>query len=352
MGKNDSSSPQDKLSRSKKKLNKQKRRLQERLEKARKARKKSEERLQIAQERFQVKAERVQQLEQRLLTIQSRLITVSLLSSADISTGEGSSVFDEEELFMEWDVSSADEQSEATYRYEDSLNERAAHVHEEADALARDARSIAEVAEDAARIAVARAEYADDRLAKESIGRHLAQEYEHLQVEAERAQLLALETAQAAEEAEQLLSSLISEEDVTPVDIELEELSVDATFLDNVAKENDEMFDEIEKDDDAFAAVASLILADAEADETAESVALLEASSEHVVDAHELVKQAEYTLSLVRAAVKEGTLSGDDAVRAFTAAEMEVVHARSLLKNVAGQPEEHHANDNEGDGEQ
>ncbi|GHO89602.1 hypothetical protein [Dictyobacter formicarum] len=348
MGKTDLSSPQDKIARNKKELNKQKRRLQERLEKARKARTKSEERLKLAQEQFQLKAARVQKLEQRLLTIHSRLVTISLLSGDDNATEEGPSIFDEEEQLLTWDLSSVSEHDEVAQQHESLLQAQAAQVHNEAAALAHDARSIAGVAEEAARVAVARTEYAEKRLAKESIGRHLAQEYEHLQSEAQRAQIFAYETAQAADEAEQLLVTLTPTEDTTLVDIERVELSSDVTFLDDVAKENDAMFDEIEKDEDAFAAVASLILADAEADEAAESEAILEASSEHMVDMHEMMKQADYTLSLVRAAVKEGTLTGEDAVRALTAAEMEVAHARSLVRNLEKQlEEEQHATEGE-----
>lgn len=349
MGRTDSSSPQDKMTRSKKKLNKQKRRLQERLEKARKARAKSEARLKLAQEQFQMKAARVQKIEQRLLTIHSRLVTLSLLSGDDSATEEGPSIFDEEEeQLLTWDLSPVSEHDEVALRQESLLQAQATQVHDEAEALAHNARSIAEVAEEAARIAVSRAEYAEERLAKESIGRHLAQEYEHLQSEAQRAQNFAYETAQAADEAEQLLVTLTPQEDTTLIDTELADLSSDATFLDDVAKENNAMFDEIEKDEDAFAAVASLILADAEADEAAESAAILGASSDHVVDVHEMMKQADYTLSLVRAAVKEGTLTGEDAVRALTAAEMEVAHVRSLVRSLEEQSEEEqHATEGE-----
>ncbi|GCE04271.1 hypothetical protein [Dictyobacter aurantiacus] len=344
MGNTDSSSPQDKMRRNKKKLNKQKRRLQERLEKARKARDRSEERLKLAQERLQLRSARVRKLEQRLLTIHSRLIALSL-----IVDDEGPSIFDEEEQLSTWNPLSVDEHNEIMRQHQ----AQAAQVYDEAEALAHDARAIAGVAEEAARTAVSRAEYAEERLARESIGRHLAREYEHLQSEAERAQIFAHETAQAADEAEQLLVMLTpGTEDTTSVDTELGKLFGDTAFLNEVARENDEMFDEIEKDEDAFAAVASLILADAEADEAAESEAMLEASSEHAVDVHEMLRQADYTLSLVRAAVKEGTLSGEDAVRALTAAEMEVAHARSLVRTVEERIEEEQQHATEGESKQ
>ncbi|GCE25881.1 hypothetical protein KDA_13650 [Dictyobacter alpinus] len=339
-----SHSPQDKLILSKKKFNKRKHRLEERLQKAREAQQRSEERLRLAQERLQIKSARVQLLERRLLALQASRTRDS--SAIDESDSAGSSVFDdEEEVVVAVELESSPEHDLLVQKH----NERASRVMEEAHALARDAREIALVAEEAARVAVERAEYADLRLEQSSMGRHLEGEYERMQVEVERAQILATEMAQAADEAEHLLLTFVPEEDNTFVDVEVEDLAIATDIIDDEALETNSMFDEIDKDEDAFAAVASLILADAAADQAAESEALIEASSEHTQDIHELLKQAQHTLALVRQAVEEGTLSGQDAIRALCAAELEVTHTRALLKDVEeGLEEDQHATSERG----
>ncbi|WP_162005018.1 hypothetical protein [Dictyobacter vulcani] len=335
MSSSHSSSPKEKAIYSKKKFNKRKRHLEERLQKARAAQERSEERLRLVQERLQVKVVRVQRLEHRLQELNANRKGKDRQAFVE-RIGSGSSVF-------AGDVVSISV-------HEEHVNERAAEIVQEAQALARDAREIALLAEDAARLAVERAEYAELRLEQSSMGRHLGEEYERMQTEAERAQIFARETAQAAEETEQLLSTFVPEGDNIFVDSEVEEFSTGGEISNEEILENNGMFDSIDKDEDAFAAVASLILADAEADQAAESEALLGAGREHTQDIQALLKQAQHTLALVRAAVEEGTLTGDDAVRALCAAEMEVTHTRSLLKNVEEGLEERD-DDNEHDPE-
>lgn len=332
-----SSSPKEQLIHNKKKFNKRKQHLEERLQKARAAQERSEERLRLAQERLQANVARVQRLERRLQELNANQ-RVKNAQAFDEKVGSRSSVFDEEVMAVERAMAG----EHIVSVHEEHINERAAEVLQEAQALARDARQIALLAEDAARLAFERAEYADLRLEQSGMGRHLGAEYERMQVEAERAQIFARETAQAAEETEHLLLTFVPEEDNTFVDNEVATFSTPGDVSNEETLENNGMFDRIDKDEDVFAAVASLILADAEADQVAESEALLGAGREHTQDIQELLKQAQHTLALVRTAVDEGTLTGDDAVRALCAAEMEVIHTRSLLKNVEEGLEERH----------
>ena len=87
---------------------------------------------------------------------------------------------------------------------------------DEANGLAKIARAVAETAENAARLAIERAVVVAARLEQMGSGRHLIQELEQTQSEADRASAIAQQTQRAAEDAEHLAAETAMQASAIP----------------------------------------------------------------------------------------------------------------------------------------
>ncbi len=107
---------------------------------------------------------------------------------------------------------------------------------DEANGLAKIARAVAETAEHAARLAIKRAVEVEARLEQMGSGRHLIQELEQMQSEADRASAIARQTQRAAEEAEHLAAESAMQASAMP-DTEIPLFASEETIQEEVAEE-------------------------------------------------------------------------------------------------------------------
>jgi hypothetical protein len=184
---------------------------------------------------------------------------------------------------------------------------------------AQEARAAAEAAEENARRAVERSAEAEARMEQMGSGRHLMQELLEMQAEADRASAIAQEAERAAEEVEQ-------EESVQP------EQDAPITRADDIA--------EIEEEEELVETLAATTFAEIAAERAASAEAIAEASSVHTREVRRRMHVAELALGQVRLAIRNGTLSGEEAEVALQNAEDELTRASAFLADAEATEEQ------------
>jgi chromosome segregation ATPase len=183
----------------------------------------------------------------------------------------------------------------------------------------QEARAVAEAAEENARRAFERSAEAAARMEQIGSGRHLMQELLEMQAEADRASTIAQAAERAAEEAEQE-ESVLREQD-SPV-----------TSADDIA--------EIEEEEEMVETLAAKTIAEIAAERAASAEAIAEASSVHTREARRRMHVAELALGQVRLAIRNGTLSGEEAEVALQDAEDELTRASAFLADAEATEEQ------------
>ncbi len=305
---------QDKSSKkSETQLEKRRNTIQVRLEQAREALAKAEEGLQRAEVRLQKRASRVKELETILDRGQQKLAVAPATEPVVVSYRA--------------------QTEEAWPEVQPSQDALVAHISVEALATARQARAVASTAERAARLAIKRALDASVRMEQMVFARHLEQELQQLQDEADKAGAFAQETEQSASTAEQLVTVL---ENLMPADEQplVERLPASRSGPGSASSA------EIDEEEEAVEKLASMVLANAAGVVAAEAEARAEASSLRAREARQLLRQAEQMVMLVRSAIQDGALLGAEAVQALQAAEREATHAQAVLADAEAAEEQ------------
>ena len=215
------------------------------------------------------------------------------------------------------------------------------------------ARAVAEVAEEAARLAIERAVDLEEYLEQVGSARHLLQELERLQGEAEQATALAREAEEAARLAEQLADPIqeVEQQEKVVEDEEQGEPPIEMDTNDtNQAVSGEQpspleiaQVEEIVEEEDDLETVAAMIIADAAAIAAAQAEAAAEASSVRTREARARALKADQALESLRTAIRQQRLSGEGAEVALRAAEREATHAHAALAD-AEAAEEHALN--------
>ncbi len=286
-------------------LEKRRNMIQVRLEQAREELTKAEKGLQRAEIRLQKRASRVKELETTLSCGQQKLVAPSITEPVAVAYRA--------------------ELEEASPETQPSQEILMSPISVEVLATARQARAVASTAERAARLAIKRALDASVRMEQIVGARHLEQELEQLQDEADKAGAFARETEQSASAAEQLVTALEN-----PASMDEQPL----------AERLPASCAEIEEEKDAVEKLASMVLVNATSVVAAEAEVRAETSSLRAREARRLVRQAEQMLILVRSAIQNGALASAEAVQALQTAEREVTHARAVLVDAEAAEEE------------
>lgn len=263
----------------------------------------------------------------------------------------------------------------------------------EAARLVEEARAAAEAAEESARLAAERAVDVAARLEQIGSGRHLEQELLQLQVEAERASAMAQEAERAVREAEMLAAgtktpleepgevpqaglpggdetlreaprSTVPEEigEVSQVEQadgvqeeasgssspgeagksikEVELVEEELPTIQNQAAPEPEAIDRIEEEEEFVEAVAAVTVAHVAAERAAEAEAFAEVSSAQTREARRQAREADRALEEVRAGIRRGALSGEEAEKALSRAEEEVTRAQAFLADAEAAEEQ------------
>lgn len=263
---------------------------------------------------------------------------------------------------------------------------------DEANGLAKIARAVAETAENAARLAIERAVVVAARLEQMGSGRHLIQELEQTQSEADRASAIAQQTQLAAEDAEHLAAETAMQASAIPdtetplsaseeaiqeevaeelVLATLEEMAVEEMIREEMALEEQEVIanmeemtletapveedlqeihlplpeqaeeiEDIEEEEAMVEAITAKLIADAVAAAAAEAEALAEASSARTREARRLAVEADRALDNVYAAFLDGSMPEDEAQTRLLRAEREATRAHAMLADAEAAEEE------------
>ena len=234
---------------------------------------------------------------------------------------------------------------------------------------ALEARAAAEAAEENARRAAERSAEVAARVEQMGSGRHLMQELLETQAEADRAGAIAQEAERAAQQAE--LEERLSAgpdmetgnsgENETPqteangeeekfyalMQIELEASDISAASPEENAatQEQEEITSptqdsaitrvvenaELEEEEELVETLAAKSFAEIAAERAASAEAIAQASSVQTREARQRVHEAEAALGQVRLAIRNGTLSGEEAESALQEAENELTRATAFL---------------------
>ena len=211
----------------------------------------------------------------------------------------------------------------------------------EAAEFAREARAVAEATEQAAREAAERAVAAAAHLEQVgSGGRHLLQELQQLQTEAEQANAIAQQAERAAREAEAAAGiqfiALTDAQGPTP-DTE----SVGVRFI--APGDGEGSPPELaagEEEETIVEPRTETMVAEVAAAAAAEAEAVAEASSARTREAHRFAQQADQVLEDARAAIRNGQWSGEDAEQYLQALELEATRAHALLADAEAAEEQ------------
>ncbi|HLX40517.1 MAG TPA: hypothetical protein VKR42_08290, partial [Ktedonobacteraceae bacterium] len=235
------------------------------------------------------------------------------------------------------------------------------------------ARAVAETAERAARVAIERAVDVASRLEQISSGRHLNQELAQTQSEADQATAIAEQAQHIAEE--EILSTLeeMAQEEQEAIvhsaampDEALSDTALlqEAQLLVDESFENSGSYEEIEdiveigdmegvedlgeiegiaeitEEEDMVQAITARLIADAAAAVAAEAEALAEASSARTREARRYAADADRALVEVRATIRNGAISEDEARIQLHFAEHEATRAHAMLADAEAAEEE------------
>lgn len=319
--------------RSEKKLRKQEERLQERLKKARTEQEQIQARLERTEARLQKRVARVQRLEERLARIQQQRGLKAMSEPAEAArkeqsvsvplaeqTPEDGALIIIPPLSTQTTIDILATEEAVLIPLEEPTNpafsvESPVQSSGEAIAHALQARATAEAAEEEARAAAERVHQASQRLEEGlASGRHLEQEMVLLKAEEERASMQAEEARQTANDVEHETDALAQEQ------------AVETSWQEKVwsVQEIAEAEEQLEVD-------VTRSRAEAAARAAAEAEMLAEASSVRVRKARIIARQADQELTLIRAAIRNGSLTGEAAEAALQAAENKSTYAHAEL---------------------
>lgn len=224
---------------------------------------------------------------------------------------------------------------------------------------AQEARAAAEAAEENARRAAERSTEVAARVEQMGSGRHLMQELLEAQAEAERASAIAQEAERAAEEAEQE-ERPFTEPDMTNGDGDADEteppesqhnegedlsssLEEGAEITSNIPGKQANTLDEIaeiKEEEELVESLAAKSFAEIAAERAASAEAVAEASSVQTREALGRVREAETVLGQVRLAIRDGSLSGEEAEAALQDAENELTRTTAFLADAEATEEQ------------
>src|SRR5258706_569948 len=242
----------------------------------------------------------------------------------------------------------------------------------------QEARAAAEAAEENARRAAEHSADVEARIEQMGSGRHLMQELLETQAEADRASAIAQEAERAAEEAEQEegtsavpdMETGDSGENEAPqteangeeekfyslIQTELEVSDIATASPDEIAEiqEQEEIPPsdqdspttraienaEIEEEEELVETLAAMSFAEIAAERAASAEAIAEANSVQTREAWRRVRESETALGQVRLAIRNGTLSGEEAEVALQEAENELTRATAFLADAEATEEQ------------
>ena len=261
-----------------------------------------------------------------------------VLVEESANTEETSAEVDEAEIDELSEVDSASEETLLDVEPE-NINETTSEIPvDENVEQAIKARAVAEVAEEAARLAIERAIDLEEYLEQVGSARHLLQELERLQIEADQATALAREAARIAEHLANPVQGVEHQENVARDEEQVEPLiEMDTNDTSQAASSGlpspleIAQVEEIVEEEDDLETVAAMIIADAAAIAAAQAEAVAEASSARTREARTRALKADQALENVRAAIRQQKLSGEGAEVALQAAEREATHAHARL---------------------